>query len=170
MGQSVFESKSIPRAYFSLAVPVVCSLVISIVYNITDTYFIALTKDLDLVAGGSLCAPVFTLLMGFGNIFGQGGSSLLSRLLGQNDPENLRRVRSFCFYAAILFGLAAGVLMALFRVPILWLLGADDATIQYAMPYFTWLAAGAPVITLSFIHTNLPVSYTHLTLPTILLV
>ena len=155
MGQSVFESKSIPRAYFSLAVPVVCSLVISIVYNITDTYFIALTKDLDLVAGVSLCAPVFTLLMGFGNIFGQGGSSLLSRLLGQNDPENLRRVSSFCFYAAILFGLAAGVLMALFRVPVLRLLGADDATIRYAMPYFTWLAAGAPVITLSFIHTNL---------------
>jgi len=81
--QSIFESKSISKAYFSLAVPVVLSMVITIVYNITDTYFIALTRDTHLVAGVSLCAPVFTLLMGFGNIFGQGGSSLISRFLAK---------------------------------------------------------------------------------------
>lgn len=155
MEDNIFESKSIPKAYFTLAVPVVLSMVISIVYNITDTYFIAMTKNTNLVAGVSLCAPMFTLLMGFGNIFGQGGSSLISRLLGQNDKENLRRVSSFCFYVAIVFGLVSGVLMLLFRVPILHLLGADDETLTYALPYFIYFAAGAPFVTLSFIHTNL---------------
>lgn len=155
MEENIFESKSIPKAYFTLAIPVVLGLVVSIVYNITDTYFIALTKNTDLVAGISLCAPVFTLLMGFGNIFGQGGSSLISRLLGQNDQDNLHRVSSFCFYVSILFGLVAGIIMLAFRVPVLHLLGADDNTIQYALPYFTWFAAGAPFVTLSFIHTNL---------------
>ena len=155
MANNVFESKSIPKAYFTLAVPVVLGMVISIVYNITDTYYISLTKNTDLVAGVSLCAPVFTLLMGFGNIFGQGGSSLISRLLGKKDSDNLRRVSSFCFYAAILVGLVSGVLMLLFRIPILHLLGADSETVKYALPYFTIFAAGAPVVTLSFIHTNL---------------
>lgn len=155
MEQNIFESKSISKAYFTLAIPVVLSLVVTIVYNITDTYFIALTKNMNLVAGVSLCAPLFTLVMGFGNIFGQGGSSLLSRLMGQNDQENMHRVSSFCFYIAIIFGLVAGALMVLFRVPILKLLGADQDTLSYALPYFTWFALGAPFVTLSFIHTNL---------------
>ena len=82
MNKSLFESKSIPKAYFSLSLPVVFSMVVTIIYNITDTYFIARTQNTLLVAGVSLCAPLFTLLMAFGNIFGQGGSSLISRLLG----------------------------------------------------------------------------------------
>lgn len=155
MNQSIFEHKSIAKAYFTLATPVVFSLIVSIVYNITDTYFIALTRDMNLVAGVSLCAPLFTLLMGFGNIFGQGGSSLISRLMGQNDQENLKRVSSFCFYIAILFGIVSGILMLLFRVPVLTLLGADADTMTFAIPYFTWFAAGAPFVVLSFIHTNL---------------
>lgn len=155
MENNIFESKSIPKAYFTLAVPVVLGMVISIVYNITDTYYISLTKNTNLVAGVSLCAPVFTLLMGFGNIFGQGGSSLISRLLGQKDKDNLRRVSSFCFYAAIVFGLVSGALMLLLRIPILHLLGADAETITYALPYYTFFAAGAPFVTLSFIHINL---------------
>lgn len=155
MSESVFTSKSIPKAYFSLSLPVVFSMVITIVYNITDTYFIALTQNTALVAGVSLCAPVFTLLMAFGNIFGQGGSSLISRLMGQNDHDALRRVSSFCFYIAILFGALSGALMLLFRVPLLTLLGADADTIGYAAPYYTWLALGAPLVVLTFIHTNL---------------
>ena len=155
MNDNIFESKSISKAYFTLAVPVVLGMVITIIYNITDTYFISLTKDLNLIAGVSLCAPVFTLLMGFGNIFGQGGSSLISRLLGQNDQENLKRVSSFCFYVAILFGIVSAIVMLLFRVPILKLLGADADTMESALSYFTFFALGAPFVTLSFIHTNL---------------
>lgn len=155
MNKSLFESKSIPKAYFSLSLPVVFSMVVTIIYNITDTYFIARTQNTLLVAGVSLCAPLFTLLMAFGNIFGQGGSSLISRLLGQNEKEELHRVSSFCFYIAIAFGLVAGILMLLFKNPVLTLLGADSGTFSYATSYYTWMSIGAPVIVLSFIHTNL---------------
>lgn len=155
MEENIFESKSIPKAYFSLALPVVFGMVISIVYNITDTYFIALTKNTDLVAGISLCSPIFMLLMAFGNIFGQGGSSLISRFLGGDEKEGLRRVSSFCFYAAIGFGLVAGALMLILKPLCLSLLGADSVTGVYAGQYFTVMAIGAPFAVLSFIHTNL---------------
>ena len=101
MKGSPFETKSVPKAYFSLSLPVVLGMVITIFYNITDTYFIAKTGNTSLVAGISLCAPVFTMLMAFGNIFGQGGSSLISRLLGEKRQDALRRVSSFCFYAGL---------------------------------------------------------------------
>lgn len=155
MSDNIFESKSIPKAYFSLSLPVVFSMIITIIYNITDTYFIALTQNTNLVAGVSLCAPIFTMLMAFGNIFGQGGSSLVSRLLGQKAQERLFRVSSFCFYISILFGAVSGVIMLLFRTSLLHLLGADANTIAYASPYYTWMAIGAPFVVLSFIGTNL---------------
>ncbi len=155
MQSNVFQSQSLPKAYFRLSLPVVFSMVITIVYNITDTYFIALTQNTDLVAGVSLCAPVFTLLMAFGNIFGQGGSSLLSRLLGKQEAEGARRVSAFCFYVSIAFGVVVGALMLLLRGPILHLLGANAETFAYAAPYYTWMAIGAPFVVLSFIHTNL---------------
>ena len=87
MKESPFENKSVPKAYFSLSLPVVLGMVVTIFYNITDTYFIAKTGNTSLVAGISLCAPVFTMLMAFGNIFGQGGSSLISRLLVEEATD-----------------------------------------------------------------------------------
>ena len=60
--------------YFRLSLPVVLGSIVTIVYNLADTYFIAQTGNALLVAGVSVCAPVFMILMAFGNIFGQGGS------------------------------------------------------------------------------------------------
>ena len=73
MTNDLFEKVSVPRAYFKLALPVVFSMVVSLVYNMVDTFFIARTQNADLVAGVSLCAPVFTLMIALGDIFGLGG-------------------------------------------------------------------------------------------------
>ena len=77
-----FQGENLISNYFRLALPVVMGSIVTIVYNLADTYFIAQTGNAMLVAGISVCAPIFMILMAFGNIFGQGGSSLLSRLLG----------------------------------------------------------------------------------------
>lgn len=149
---SFFDTKHLVRGYFKMAFPVVLGMVVTLIYNLADTYFIAQTNDTNLIAGVSLCAPVFTVLMAFGNIFGQGGSSLISRLLGENNAEGTARVSAFCFYIAIATG---AVLMTVFSAPILSLLGANAQTFSYARSYYSILVFCAPVIVLSFIHQNL---------------
>ena len=141
--------------YFRLSLPVVLGSIVTIVYNLADTYFIAQTGNALLVAGVSVCAPVFMILMAFGNIFGQGGSSLVSRLLGQKRPEDVRRVSAFCFWIAIAVGAAIGALLLLVRDPFLLLLGSSRDTLPYAREYGTVLLAGAPFIVVNFIHMNL---------------
>lgn len=155
MEERLRAGESIPRIYFSLALPNVLSMVVTIFYNMADTYFIAQTQNANLVAGVSLCAPLFTLLMAFGNIFGQGGCSLVSRLLGQKNEGGVRSVSSFCFYAAALTGVTSGVVMLLLRQPILALLGADANSVTFASDYYIWLAAGAPFVVINFVHSNL---------------
>ena len=97
MENELFEHMPIKKAYFKLALPVVMSMVISLVYNMVDTYFIAQTQNTSLVAGVSLCAPLFTLLIAFGDIFGLGGSALLSRLFGQKIMSRLLKSHHFVF-------------------------------------------------------------------------
>lgn len=152
---NVFESRDIPRSYLTLAIPVVLSMVVTLIYNLADTFFVARTNSTALVAGVSLGAPVFTALMAIGNIFGQGGSVLISRLIGQNDTDNAERTSSFCFYITFFLGIIIAFLMLLFRIPILGILGADSETFKYASDYYIPLAIGAPFIMLSFIHSNL---------------
>ena len=153
--KNVFNDSHVARAYFKLAVPLVCSMVVTLIYNLADTFFVAQTGDTNIVAGVSLGMPVFTLLMAIGNIFGQGGSSLISRLLGQQDDQGGRRVSAFCFYGALLAGCVIGAAMLMVRTPLVWLLGASEETFAHAADYCFWLAAGAPFIILSFIHSNL---------------
>ena len=141
--------------YFHLALPVVVGSIITIVYNLADTYFIAQTDNALLVAGVSVCSPLFMILMAFGNIFGQGGSSLISRLLGKKETEDVGRVSAFCFYAALATGAVVGGLMLLFRDPLLKLLGASPDTLAYAREYGTVLMIGGPLIVVNFIHMNL---------------
>ena len=149
------DTEHIVRTYFHLALPVVVGSIITIIYSLADTYFIAQTGNALLVAGVSVCAPLFTILMAFGNIFGQGGSSLISRLLGRKETETVGRISSFCFYIALLTGAVVGGGMLLFRDPLLGALGASPDTLPYAAEYATVLLAGAPLIVANFIHMNL---------------
>ena len=152
--RELFERTPVPAAYLKLAVPVVLSMVLGVVYNMADTWFISMTGDADLVAGVSVCAPVFVLSIAMGDIWGLGGSSVISRLLGQKRDRDAGGVSAFCLYAAFAAGLLFMAVMFLFRDPILRLLGANDASMPHASGYFTWIAAGTPFMILSMIPNN----------------
>ncbi len=155
MENELFEKMPISKAYFKLALPVVIGMVVSLVYNLADTWFIARTANTALVAGVSLCAPVFTLMVAFSDIFGLGGSNLISRLLGQKNQRGAAGVSAFSIYGSIGFGCLTALVLLMLRTPILTLLGAAEDTLPYAMEYYTWLAAGAPIVILNVVPGNL---------------
>lgn len=92
-----FEHTSIRRVYFTLAMPVVLSMAVTLIYNMVDTFFVAQTQNSALVAGVSQGAPVFTLLIAIGDIFGLGGSSVISRLFGEKRDQEGRNVSGYAF-------------------------------------------------------------------------
>ncbi|MCD8127834.1 MAG: polysaccharide biosynthesis C-terminal domain-containing protein [Clostridiales bacterium] len=155
MNQDYFEKAPVPKAYFHFTMPVVFSMVLSLVYNMVDTYFIAQTGNTNLVAGVSLCAPVFTFMIALGDILGLGGSSVISRLFGRRLDGGGKRLSVFCFYGSFLGGIVIAAILLLLRQPILLLLGADTETLSYASRYYSYLALGAPFIIFSCAPTNL---------------
>lgn len=142
----LFENTSIKRAYFILALPVVMSMAVTIIYNMVDTFFVAKTGNPNLVAGVSQGAPIFTLMIAIGDIFGLGGSSVISRLFGERRDKTARYVSGYCFYASIVCGLVVTALMFIFQTPVLHMLGASPATWKYAREYYLVIAGGATFI------------------------
>jgi len=153
--EELFERAPIPRAYFKLALPVVLAMVASMIYNLADTFFVSQTQNTNLVAGVALCTPLFSLLIALGDIFGLGGSSLISRLLGEKAYATSSRVSSFCLYGAVVIGLVTTVLLLVFMRPILRLLGATTATYAYAKQFYRIMAIGAMPIIVSIVPGNL---------------
>lgn len=154
MNNEWFETAPVHKAYLKFSLPVVCGLMISLIYNMVDTWFIARTGNTDLVAGVSLGAPIFILMVALGDMFGLGGASIISRLFGRQKDDEGRKISIFCFYAAIITGVIIAALMIVFRGPILNLLGADQDTMVYATGYYTYIALGAPMIIVSFTPNN----------------
>ncbi|WP_026527279.1 MATE family efflux transporter [Butyrivibrio sp. VCD2006] len=155
MSNELFEKAPIREAYLKLAIPVVLSMVVQLVYSMVDTYFIALTGNTSLIAGVSICTPLFTLFLAFGDMFALGGSSYISRLLGAGRGEDGKRLSVFCMYAAIAFGLFVMVILLVFKTPILKFLGADDSTMYYASQYYQFLVLGSTFIIYALVPSNL---------------
>lgn len=155
MDNELFEKAPIPRAYMTLAIPVVLSMMVTLVYNTVDTYFIAHTGNTSMVAGVAIATPVFTVMIALGDIFGLGGSSVISRLYGQGRYDDGKRLSVFCFWGAVVTGILVIVLGLAFRAPILAMLGADEDTWQYASQFYTLIIIGSPFIIVSMTPTNL---------------
>ena len=93
--RAIFETMPVPAALAKMALPTVASQLITLVYNITDTWFIARTDNPFMVAASSLSATVFLLTIAIIGLFGTGGGTLTVRLMGSKREEEARRVASF---------------------------------------------------------------------------
>ena len=149
MNQKIFESESVPKSVMTFAIPTVLSMLVVIIYNLVDTFFIGKTGDPNQVAAVSLVMPVFLLLMAFGNMFGIGGSSLISRLLGEKNIDKVKHVSAFCFYGSIIVGIILMLLFLLFMPFIMNMIGTSPDTIGFARDYLTYIAYGAVFIVLA---------------------
>ena len=131
----IFESMSVPRALAVMAIPTIISQIITLVYNMADTWFIGMTDNPYMVAASSLVGTIYLLTTGIANIFGVGGGSLVVRLLGSKDHEEARKVASLSLVMVGIASLAFSLLCLTFMDPLLRLLGASDNTIGYARQY-----------------------------------
>lgn len=142
----LFEEAPVSRAVMTMAVPTIISMLVVVIYNMADTFFIGQTGDPMQVAAVSLATPVFMVLMALGNLFGIGGSSAISRALGEKKPERARNISSFCCYASLGLGVFMALLFLAGMDVILAMIGASANTIEFAREYLTYIAFGGPFI------------------------
>ena len=135
----LFESMPVPKAVATLAIPTIISQVVTMIYNLADTFFIGQIGDPTMVAAVSLVSPWFNLLTALGNLFGLGGSSLISRMLGAQNHRDIKHVAAFSVWGGAAATLIFSMVTYFTRNPLLYFLGASSATYGYAESYLFWV-------------------------------
>ncbi len=154
--RELFENTPVPKALAALAVPTIISQLITMIYNLADTFFIGSTDDPYKVAASSVAFVLVFAMNCLSNLFGVGGGSLISRLLGEKRDKDAASVASFSFYGSLLISAVYSVLLYIFMDPFLRLLGATDNTIAYASDYALW------VVVIGAVPSTLGLTLSHL--------
>lgn len=124
------------KAIINLALPMIVAMLAQAVYSLTDMFFIGQTGNPNMLAAVSLAFPIFMLSQAIGNIFAIGGSSYISRKLGEKQESTALHTSSVSFYIALFAGILISIVLYIFRNPIIWIIGASDATFGFTQDYF----------------------------------
>lgn len=146
-----FEKSPVFKAMMHFSLPMMIGTLLSVVYGILNIYFIGFLGDSHMISAISLALPVFAILMGLGNLFGIGGGTYISRLLGAKDYSKSKFVSSFSIYGGILLGIIVILATIPFSDQIAMILGAKGETLALTSNYLKVMFLSAPFVILFFI-------------------
>lgn len=150
----VFRDAPVSQAVLKNAVPAMLAMLMVLVYNLADTFFIGQTHDALQVAAVSLATPVFLIFMAVGTIFGIGGTSVISRALGEGRETYAKKVCSFCMWSCVIVGIILSAVFLIFMDQILALCGASQETWELAKTYLTIVSFCGPFVLISNCYSN----------------
>lgn len=137
----VFGEMPVGSAVAYLVVPTVLTQVISILYNLADTYFIGQLGDPVLVAAVGVCLPPMMILTALANLFGVGASSVISRALGQHDEARAGKSAAFALWGGIATALVYLAIGCLLHDPLIDLIGGAGEPHAHVVEYLTFTFA-----------------------------
>lgn len=150
-----FRRASVSKVVLQNAIPAMVAMLMVLVYNLADTFFIGQTHSDILVAAVSLATPVFLIFMAVGTVFGAGGTSVISRAFGQGRTDYAKKVCAFCMWGCVGVGILLSVVFLLFMDEILTLVGASADTWEPARAYLVTVALGGPFVLISNCFSNI---------------
>ena len=150
----LFSNAPVSQAVLKNALPAMAAMLMVLVYNLADTFFIGQTHDALQVAAVSLATPVFLIFMAVGTMFGIGGTSVISRAMGEGRTEYAKKVCSFCMWGCVAAGIVMSVCMLIFIDPILSLVGASADTWNLAKTYLMIVVCCGPFVLISNCYSN----------------
>ena len=151
----LFRDASVPKAVISNVVPSIVSMIMVLIYNLADTFFIGQTKNAYMVAAISVATPAFLLFMAIGMLFGIGGTSLISRSLGEGKAEKAKNASAFCFWTGLVIGILSMIVIFVCAVPVSRAIGASDDTVGYASQYLRIVSTAIPFLIVSNSFSNI---------------
>ncbi|NBK23650.1 MAG: MATE family efflux transporter [Spirochaetia bacterium] len=132
----------VTKAIMVMSLPVVMGMMVQVLYNLVDTFFIGKLGDPNQLAAANLAMPVFILMMALGGMIGTGASSYISRSLGEKRQDQADKTLSIGFFLCIILGAIVTIIGLLFLKPLVSVLGASAETSGFASEYVLVLFLG----------------------------
>ncbi|MDE5698343.1 MAG: MATE family efflux transporter [Lachnospiraceae bacterium] len=153
--EQLLQKGSFIQMVTNLCVPTIVIMLVMVIYNMADTYFIGKTGDPSKIAAVSLCGPIFSILSGLGTLLGSGGCTAVSLALGKKEYNKIKSYTSLCCYGSLAIGFIFSAAVLTNLKGISTAIGANADTLEYTGTYLRILALGGPVILFGNVVNNL---------------
>lgn len=139
----VLGEAPVTQAILKMSLPVVMGMMVQVLYNLVDTFFIGQLSDENQLAAVSLTTPLFMIMMAVAGIIGTGASSYISRSLGESDFDRANKTLSTGIAIVVVLGALVTVLGLVFLSPLMKALGASEQVLPFASDYSFALFLGS---------------------------
>lgn len=144
--EKMMREASPVKLLFTMGLPVIVVMIVNVLYNMADVFFMGKAGDPMQVAAISLAGPAFNMFTGVGTLFGAGACTAIAMALGQGDREKAKYFSSFCAWGSVITGVVLAAAMFIFMEPLLRFMGAAAETAGFARTYLSIVILGAPFI------------------------
>lgn len=134
--------------------PAIIMMVFTSIYSVVDGFFVSNFVGKTPFAAVNFIMPVLMILGSIGFMFGAGGSAIISKTMGEGDPEKAKRLFSLFVYSTIVCGVIVAVISFIFLRPIAMLLGAEGEMLDHCVTYGRILLVSLPCFMLQFEFQN----------------
>ncbi len=133
--EALFRTGSVWKSIFSMAVPSIIIILVMVLYNMADMFFVGCLGDTAQVAAVSVVGPVFSILAAVATMLGAGSSAVIARCFGAGEIEQGKICSSLCFWTSFFLGVLVSIGLLVGRVPLLGMLGsnAEDLSLRGAV-------------------------------------
>lgn len=139
----LLAEEPVVKAILKLSIPMIMGMMVQVLYNLVDTYFIGLLGDANQLAAANMALPIFVILMGVASIVGTGASSYISRCLGKKDYEESNKTTTIAVVLLAGIAIVMTILGVVFCSSIVNALGATGPTYDYTYQYVIIMFIGA---------------------------
>lgn len=142
--EKMMKEAPVWKLLMTMSLPVIVIMIVNVLYNMADVFFMGQTGETMQVAAISLAGPAFNIFTGMGTLFGSGACTAIAMALGKGERDRVKYYSSFCVWGSVAVGVVLTAAMLLFMDPLLALMGATSETAGYASTYLTIVALGSP--------------------------
>ena len=139
-------TQKISKLLIKQAVPATIGILVMSLNMIVDTIFVGQWIGVLAIAAITVVLPIAFLISSIGMGIGIGGSSIISRALGANNPEKAFLTFGNQICLTVILAILFVVLGSVFSVPILNLFGAKGEILPIASEYFGVIIYGVPFL------------------------
>ena len=144
--EKLMREGSIAQLLLRMSLPVILVMMVTVLYNLADVFFIGRFGDRFQLAAISLAGPVFSTVSAFNTLIGFGSCTACSIALGEGRENLMKKYSAFALYASLGLGLLLAALIFGGMKVLLSLLGTNGETAPYTAEYLRILALGAPFL------------------------
>lgn len=160
--QQMLLTQPVEKIIPKMALPTICSMLITSIYNMADTYFVSQIGTAEATASGTSASAavgivfsVMAMIQALAFMFGMGSGTNVSHLLGMGKRKEAEVYSAVGFFSAVAAGVLIAVLGNAFNEPLMRLLGATETAMPYALDYARYIFLAAPFMMGSLSMNNL---------------